>query len=69
VTWELLASGYGLIEGPTIASDGTLVFSDALDGGVYRLGHDGSVETIVAKRRGVGGIAEHAEGGFVIASC
>jgi xylono-1,5-lactonase len=66
VTWELLASGYGLVEGPTIDSDGSLVFSDVLDGGVYRLRRDGSTETIVAKRRGVGGIARHADGGYVI---
>jgi xylono-1,5-lactonase len=66
VTWELLASGYGLIEGPTIARDGTLVFSDVLDGGVYRLSNDGVVETVIPKRRGVGGIAEHADGGFVV---
>ncbi len=66
MTWELLASGYGLIEGPTVAGDGTLVFSDVLDGGVYRLGSDGLVETVIPKRRGVGGIAEHADGGFVV---
>jgi xylono-1,5-lactonase len=66
VTWELLASGYGLIEGPTIAQDGTLVFSDVLDGGVYRLGRDGLIETVIPKRRGVGGIAEHTDGGFVV---
>jgi xylono-1,5-lactonase len=66
VTWELLASGYGLIEGPTMARDGTLVFSDVLDGGVYRLSSGGVVETVIPKRRGVGGIAEHADGGFVV---
>ncbi len=66
MTWELLASGYGLIEGPTIACDGTLVFSDVLEGGVYRLCSDGLVETVIPKRRGVGGIAEHADGGFLV---
>jgi xylono-1,5-lactonase len=66
VTWELLASGYGLVEGPTIDSDGSLVFSDVLDGGVYRLRSDGTTETVVAKRRGVGGITRHADGGYVI---
>jgi xylono-1,5-lactonase len=54
------------VEGPTIDADGSLVFSDALNGGVYRLCGDGTTETVVAKRRGVGGIARHAEGGFVI---
>jgi xylono-1,5-lactonase len=66
VTWELLAWGYGLVEGPTIDSDGSLVFSDVLDGGVYRLRSDGATETVVPKRRGVGGVARHANGGYVI---
>ena len=63
--WEVLAHGYGLAEAPTIDVDGTLVFSDVLGGGVYRLGTDGSVGTVVPKRRGVGGIAIHADGGIV----
>ena len=63
--WEVLAHGYGLAEAPTIDTDGTLVFSDVLGGGVYRLGADGNVSTIVPKRRGVGGIAIHADGGIV----
>jgi xylono-1,5-lactonase len=66
VTWELLASGYGLVEAPTVDVDGSLVFSDVLDGGVYRLCVGGVIETVVAKRRGVGGIARHADGGFVV---
>jgi xylono-1,5-lactonase len=64
--WELIASGFGLVEGPVVDVDGTLVFSDVLDGGVYRLLADGSVTTLVPKRRGVGGIVRHAHGGFVI---
>jgi D-xylonolactonase len=63
--WEVLAHGYGLAEAPTIDTDGTLVFSDVLGGGVYRLGADGRVSTVVPKRRGVGGIAIHADGGIV----
>ena len=38
--WEVLAHGYGLAEAPTIDTDGSVVFSDVLGGGVYRL--DGS---------------------------
>jgi gluconolactonase len=63
---ELLASGYGLIEGPRVDPDGNLYFSDVPNGGVYRRRPDGSVETVVPKRRGVGGIALHADGGLVI---
>lgn len=61
----MLASGYGLVEGPTAASDGSLYFSDVLGGGVYRRSPAGDVETVVPKRRGVGGLALHAEGGIV----
>jgi sugar lactone lactonase YvrE len=35
-------------------------------GGVYRRDPDGRIETLVPKRRGVGGIALHADGGLVI---
>ena len=35
--WEVLAHGYGLVEAPTIAPDGSLLFSDVLNGGIYRL--------------------------------
>ena len=33
---------------------------------MYRRGPDGDVETVVPRRRGVGGIARHAQGGIVI---
>jgi gluconolactonase len=65
MSFELLASGYGLIEGPTLAPGGGLYFSDVLGGGVYRLAPNGAIETVVPKRRGVGGIAAHADGGVV----
>ena len=63
--FELLTSGYGLIEGPTVAPDGGLYFSDVLGGGVFLLARSGAVTTVVPKRRGVGGIAAHADGGVV----
>jgi gluconolactonase len=63
--WEVLAHGYGLVEAPTIDRDGSLVFSDVLGGGIYRLDAAGAVSTVVPKRRGVGGIAIHADGGLV----
>jgi D-xylonolactonase len=66
VRFETLASGYGLVEGPTADGVGNLFFSDVLGGGVYRLDTDGDVETVVPKRRGVGGIALHADGGLVV---
>ena len=63
--FELLASGYGLVEGPTLAPDGGLYYSDVLGGGVFQLASSGSITTVVPKRRGVGGIAAHADGGVV----
>lgn len=64
--FETLAFGYGLVEGPTVGPDGSLFWSDVLKGGVYRRDPSGAVETVVPKRRGVGGIALHADGGLVL---
>jgi gluconolactonase len=63
---ETLAWGYGLIEGPRVDGAGNLYFSDVTNGGVFRRRPDGSIDTVVPKRRGVGGIALHANGGLVI---
>jgi len=66
VQWEVLAHGYRLAEAPTIDRDGSLLFSDVLGGGVYRWrATDAEVTTVVPKRRGVGGIAVHSDGGIV----
>jgi sugar lactone lactonase YvrE len=62
---EVLASGYQLVEGPRADGAGGVYFTDALGGGVYRWSDDG-VDTIVPKRRGVGGLALHADGGVVV---
>ncbi len=62
----ILASGYGLIEGPRVDASNRLYFSDVHKGGVYRRSADGTIKTIVPRRRGVGGIALHADGGVVI---
>ena len=64
--FEQLASGYTLIEGPRVDASGRLHFSDVHKGGVYRLEADGSVSTVIPKRRGVGGMLFHANGGLVV---
>ncbi|HXZ84476.1 MAG TPA: SMP-30/gluconolactonase/LRE family protein [Myxococcota bacterium] len=64
--FETLAWGYGLIEGPRVDGAGNLYFSDVRNGGVFRRRPDGTIDTVVPKRRGVGGIALHARGGLVI---
>src|SRR5260370_556695 len=56
---ETLASGYGLVEGPTVDGDGNLYFSDVLGGGVYRRDPDGDITTVVPKRRRVAALPLH----------
>lgn len=63
---QALTSGYGLIEGPTWDPARGLIFSDVINGGVRALGTDGSISEVVPKRRGVGGIALHADGGLIL---
>jgi sugar lactone lactonase YvrE len=61
---EAIVSGLVLPEALRFI-DGFLYFSDAAAGGVYRWCRAG-VETVVPKRRGVGGLAPHSKGGIVI---
>ena len=63
---ERLAAGFGLLEGPTWHSGLGLIFSDVDNGGVFALGAGGEIETLVEHRRGIGGIALHADGGLVV---
>jgi gluconolactonase len=63
---QRLIQGFGLIEGPAVEPDGSLVFSDVVRGGVRRLRPDGSVEDVIEHRRGIGGIVLHAGGGHVV---
>ena len=60
------ATGYGLVEGPVWHQELGLLYSDVLNGGVFRLAKDGSVSQQVPKRRGIGGMALHADGGLVM---
>ena len=61
-----LATGYSLIEGPVWDAAKGLYFSDVLGGGVYLLNRNDAVSLAVPKRRGVGGMALHADGGLVV---
>ena len=64
-TLEVLASGFGLLEGPRVDEQNRLYFSDVQNGGVHRRSPDGSIETLIPKRKGVGGIALNHGGGVV----
>ncbi|MBT6274448.1 MAG: SMP-30/gluconolactonase/LRE family protein [Chromatiales bacterium] len=65
-TLEELATGYGLIEGPTWDATRGLIYSDVHNGGVFCLNAAGTVTTVVEHRRGIGGIALHADGGLIV---
>src|SRR6185503_12548 len=60
-----LATGYGLIEGPVWDAAKGLYFSDVLGGGIHLLDRAGKISLAVPKRRGIGGMALHADGGLV----
>ena len=62
---EELASGFGLLEGPTVDGAGGVYFSDVLQGGVRRWSPAG-VHEVVPKRRGIGGIVLHEDGGLIV---
>lgn len=75
---ETLASGYGLPEAPRVDAAGNLYFTDAAMGGVFRLSPrggpevrreaaaDSAMQTILPRRKGIGGMALHADGGLVL---
>lgn len=61
-----LATGYGLVEGPVWHETLGLLYSDVINGGVYRVAKDGAISQQVPKRRGIGGMALHEDGGLVM---
>jgi sugar lactone lactonase YvrE len=63
---EALATGYGLLEAPCVDGEGGVFFSDVLGGGVHRWSPEGGVETVIPKRRGIGGMCLHEDGGLVV---
>ena len=63
---EQLATGYGLVEGPTWHPTKGLLYSDVLNGGVFAIGGDGAVSTVVPHRKGIGGIVLHEDDGLVV---
>ena len=62
--FETLATGYGLIEGPRTDEQNRLYYSDVRGGGVFRRSPDGEIETLIADRKFVGGIALNVEFGL-----
>jgi gluconolactonase len=63
---ELLSSGHGLLEGPIWHPEHGMLVADADVGGVWGF-QDGSKPKLhVPHRRGIGGMALHANGGLVV---
>ena len=66
IQFELIAQGYGLVEAPRVDSRNRLLFSDHLNGGVFRRETDGSIRTLIPDRKGVGGMAFNHDGGLIM---
>jgi len=64
--FETLATGYGLVEGPRIDPQNRLYYSDIRGGGVMRRNPNGRIETLIAERKFVGGIALNDGGGLIV---
>jgi sugar lactone lactonase YvrE len=62
----VLGRPHGLLEGPRLTADDEAVYSDVIAGGVWGCSKAGLVREILPKRRGIGGIVAHADGGLVI---
>lgn len=57
--------GHGLLEGPRF--DGARwLYSDVTLGGVWQLREEAEPTPVLARRRGIGGVALHADGGIVV---
>ncbi|GGC61659.1 SMP-30/gluconolactonase/LRE family protein [Chelatococcus reniformis] len=63
---QQVATGFTLVEGPVWDPARGLYFSDVLNGGIHLLDRSDRVSVAVPKRRGVGGMALHADGGLVV---
>jgi gluconolactonase len=61
-----VTGGYGLVEAPLWDPAQGLYFSDVRDGGVRLLDRSGQVTVVAPKRRGIGGMALHADGGLIV---
>jgi sugar lactone lactonase YvrE len=62
----VLARPHGLLEAPRFAERGEVIYSDVLAGGVWGCSEGGVIREVLPRRRGIGGIVAHADGGWVI---
>ncbi len=62
----VLARPHSLLEAPRFAARGEVLYSDVIAGGVWGCSPEGAVRELLPKRRGVGGMVAHADGGWVL---
>jgi sugar lactone lactonase YvrE len=62
----VLTRPHGLLEAPRFAQRGEVIYSDVIAGGVWGCSASGEIREVLPRRRGVGGIVAHADGGWVI---
>jgi gluconolactonase len=63
---ETISTGHGLLEGPLWDQKIGLIVADATVGGVWRIAQGAAPEVVIPHRRGIGGLALHANGSVVI---
>ena len=63
---QVITQGYGLIEGPIWVAGKGVLFSDVQFGGVFCVDENNEVEELFGHRKGIGGMAEHVQGGVVV---
>jgi xylono-1,5-lactonase len=63
---ERISRGHGLLEGPLYDPDLGLIVADAEKGGVWAFKSGAAPELLVQHRRGIGGMALHIDGSFVV---
>lgn len=63
---EKLTDGFNLIEGPVWDPAFGLLFSDAVDGGVFALSEAGEVSEVFLHRKGIGGMSKHWSNGLIV---
>ena len=61
-----LTDGFNLIEGPVWDPSFGLMFSDAVNGGVFALSEAGEISTVFEHRKGIGGISKHRSNGLIV---
>jgi xylono-1,5-lactonase len=63
---ETVSTGHGLLEGPLWDPAHGLLVADATVGGVWKIAPNSKPEMVIARRRGIGGLALHVNGSVVI---